>query len=84
MLRRDLKNTTKNLIGQAKRAIASGKIKQECDLSISGVKGFPIGVSEEGADILARQVSTRESRLENFGGDGENFARHEEQVRELT
>jgi hypothetical protein len=54
MLRRDLKNTTKNLIVQAKRAIASGKVKEKCDLSISGVKGSPIGFSEEGADILAR------------------------------
>jgi hypothetical protein len=74
---------TKNLIAQPKRAIASGKVKQECDLSISGVKGSPIGVSEEWADILARQASMRENRLENFGGEGGNFGRHEEQAQEL-
>jgi hypothetical protein len=60
MLRRDLKNTTKDLIAQAKRAIASGKVKQECHLSISGVTGSPIGASEEGENILARQASMRE------------------------
>jgi hypothetical protein len=83
MLRRDLKNTTKNLIAQAKRAITSGKVKQECDLSISGVKGSPTGVSEEGADILGRQASMRESRVEDLGGEGENFGRHEEQAQAL-
>jgi hypothetical protein len=44
MLRRHLKNTTRNLIAHAKRAIASDKVKQECDLSISGFKGSPIGI----------------------------------------
>jgi hypothetical protein len=78
-----LKNTTKNLIAQVKRAIASGKVKQECYLSISGVKGSSIGVSEEGADILARQARMRETKLENFGGEGGNFGRHEEQTQEL-
>jgi hypothetical protein len=50
---------------------------------ISGVKGSLISVSEEGADILASQASMRESRLENFGGEGGNFGRHEEQAQEL-
>jgi hypothetical protein len=83
ILRLDLKNGTKNLIAQAKRAIASGKVKQKCDLSISGVKGSPIGVSEEGVDILTRQASIREGRPENFSGEGGNFGRHEEQAQEL-
>jgi hypothetical protein len=83
VLRRDLKNTTNNLTAQTKRAIASGKVKQECDLSISGAKGSPVGGSEEGADILARQASMRESRTENFGGEDENFGLDEEQAQEL-
>jgi hypothetical protein len=50
MSKRNLKNTTKNLIGQAKQVIASGKVKQECDLSISRVKGSPAGASEDSGD----------------------------------
>jgi hypothetical protein len=42
-----------------------------------GVKGSPIAVSEEGEDVLAREASMGESRLENFGGEGGNSGRHE-------
>jgi hypothetical protein len=79
----DLKNTTKKLIVQTKRATTLGKVKQECDLSISGAKGSPIGGSEDGADILAHQAGMRESRTENFGGEGGNCGRDEEQAQEL-